>query len=63
MKIRYTDGPDKVDMGMAGGFKRGEFREIPDAIAMQILAKQSLHWETESKTQPAFAPGIPANKE
>jgi hypothetical protein len=49
MKIRYTAGPPRVDMGMAGGFKINEFRDIPDEMAQRILAKTSLVWEAEKQ--------------
>ncbi len=50
MKIVYTEGPDKVTMGAAGEFRRGEPRDVADELAERLLAKKSINF------QPAEAP-------
>ncbi len=53
MKIKYTTGPQRVTMGVAGTFFRGEPRDVPADLARQILAKPALKWaeEISSKTR------------
>jgi len=42
MRIKYVDGPAKIDAGEAGSFRIGEEREIPDELAERLLAKTSV---------------------
>ncbi|MEW6670226.1 MAG: hypothetical protein AB1427_00900 [Thermodesulfobacteriota bacterium] len=42
MKIKYDQGPDKISMGAAGEFRRGEPRDVPDETAERLLNKQSI---------------------
>lgn len=42
MKIIYEEGPETIIMGIAGQFKRGEPRDVPDEIAKALLKKQTI---------------------
>lgn len=42
MKILYEEGPEIITMGIAGQFRRGEPKEIPDEIANTLLKKETI---------------------
>lgn len=51
MRILYEDGPETINMGIAGQFTRGEPKEVPDDIAETLLKKQSIKFKrTEDKS-------------
>ena len=45
MKIAYQEGPDSIMMGIAGQFKRGEAKEVNDAIAEALLKKEAIKFQ------------------
>ena len=55
MKIRYDEGPERVVMGDAGMFVRGEAREVEDGLARQIMGKGTIKFKAEAKPAPAKA--------
>lgn len=42
MKLKYIEGPETVNLGLAGAFVRGEIRDVEDDIAERLLKKESL---------------------
>lgn len=42
MKLQYDTGPERVNMGAAGEFRRGEAREVPDELAAGLLKKETI---------------------
>lgn len=45
MKIKYAEGPDSVNVGIAGSFKLEEIRDIEDSIAESLLKKESVKFQ------------------
>lgn len=45
MKIVYTQGPERITLGAAGAFRRGEPKDVPDELAERLLAKKSINFE------------------
>lgn len=46
MKIYYEEGPERVVMGEAGMFVRGEAREVADDFVRQVMAKGTIRFKT-----------------
>ena len=65
MKIRYTQGPDEIELGKIV-FKLGEAKEVTDELAAQALLPQRVYeygFETVQATAPEpinVAPQPPA---
>lgn len=45
MKLQYDTGPERVGMGAAGEFRRGEAREVPDELAAGLLKKTTIKFK------------------
>lgn len=54
MKIRYTQGPDEIELGNVT-FVRGEFQEVSDALGAQALLLQRVEEYGFEAAQPDLA--------
>lgn len=57
MRLQYDTGPEKVSMGAAGEFKRGEAKEVSDELATALLKKEVIKFTKIAGRQlpPALA--------
>lgn len=54
MRIYYQDGPQRISAGEAGDFERGVTREIPEALAKELLARRDIRF-MQDKSKPRAA--------
>lgn len=45
MRIVYEAGPERINMGIAGDFRRGEPKDIDDELAAALFKKQTIKFK------------------
>lgn len=53
MRIFYEEGPERLNMGAAGVFRRGEPKTVQDTIAEALLKKQTVKFHVMPESQQA----------
>jgi len=62
MKLYYTEGPQFMTCGIAGQFKLGVPREVPDDLAAILLRKGRLKEFEENPPESAGPPASSAKR-